>query len=346
MKLKFIQYSFAAFVVVLLYLSTASFSTTPPVSAAATGCSCHGASSTNTEILYYFNNGSLSYVNGQTYTLIVEINSYSFKPRAGFVASVNIGTFGTAPAGTTKSGTTTKYWNQNTPAVMTNIGGLTQKTFVIDWTAPATGNTPLVINVSGVAVNLNGGTSGDETAIGTLATNVPLSVVFKTMEASLINNTPTCTWEVKDQTNIKQFQLQASTNGKDFNTLQNILPNASGKYVVTDATNYTSNTIYYRVHAMLQNGTQTVSTIKLVNLNKTQDVSIYPTTLSANKILHISNSKADDVMYIYSLNGALLQTINCNKQTTVDMASYASGMYLVVVKNQQQTVAQQKIIVE
>ncbi len=137
------------------------------------GCSCHGVNNAATTI-------SLSgipaagYVNGTTYTLSLSVSNLS-KAAAGFDLTTNIGTL-TAGAGTSLNGPTEI--KHNTPK--NAISGITNWTF--DWTAPATGNTQLTINVAGNAVNLNSATGGDAPNIATFTHNAAIISAVPTVQ--------------------------------------------------------------------------------------------------------------------------------------------------------------------
>ncbi|MBP6455336.1 MAG: T9SS type A sorting domain-containing protein [Chitinophagaceae bacterium] len=137
------------------------------------GCSCHGANNAATSV-------SLSgipaagYVNGTTYTLSLSISN-STKAAAGFDLTTNIGTL-TASAGTSLNGPTEI--KHNTPK--NAVSGITNWTF--DWTAPASGNAQLTINVAGNAVNLNSGTGGDAPNIATFTHNAAVVSAVPTVQ--------------------------------------------------------------------------------------------------------------------------------------------------------------------
>ena len=154
-----------------------------PIGGSGSSCSnCHGggAFSPTAQIELRDSNGMLvsgSIISGETYTITLNINAGSGSPSAyGFQlvvldsANQNIGTFSNQSSGTQISPSGgVNFWEHSTPSA---IG-----TFTVDWTPPAA-MTMVTIYARGNAVNLNGGTSGDEASPGaTFAQSLPVELM-------------------------------------------------------------------------------------------------------------------------------------------------------------------------
>jgi hypothetical protein len=125
------------------------------------GCTCHGTASSNT-LVTISGLPSGGYTNGNTYTLTVTVSNNSlqastggFGLRSGFDLSATAGSF-TATTGT-QLNTATEILHD---AALVATNGNASWTFT--WTAPLTGNTPILFDVSGNATDGSGDPSGDE----------------------------------------------------------------------------------------------------------------------------------------------------------------------------------------
>jgi hypothetical protein len=156
MRSTFLQSTFLAIVLAIIYFSTSS-SSGGVTGLSTTGCSCHGASNSATSMtLSGLPAGG--WVAGNTYSLTLTILN-STKAAAGFDLTCTQGTFSNAPAGTLASTTASGgELRHTTPALMS--GG--SVSFNFDWTAPsASASTLVIFHVAGNAVNNTGNQSGD-----------------------------------------------------------------------------------------------------------------------------------------------------------------------------------------
>jgi hypothetical protein len=176
MRKKILYYAMIACATAFIYVHTASNST--GIMGQSTGCgggSCHGTSPTaNTVVKIKLDGDSTSttYIPGKKYSVVVSVanNSYTAAAsRAGFDFTTTGGAFSAAPTGTIGMGTEIHH---TTPKSMATTG---RAEWTFDWTAPAPGSGPVIMNIAGNATNGNATNSGD--AFGTLIRNLAEGVV-------------------------------------------------------------------------------------------------------------------------------------------------------------------------
>jgi hypothetical protein len=140
------------------------------------------------------NNPVTSYVAGQSYILEFDVNNSSGTP-GGFggqavaltSTNANAGTMGSTITSNTRIVTISgrSYLEQNS----ISASGL----FRVNWTAPAAGTGNVRIFASGLAVNANGGTSGDQVATANIqiSEQVPTTISFSQSSYCQNSNNPT-----------------------------------------------------------------------------------------------------------------------------------------------------------
>ncbi len=138
-------------VVLISMLSSGSGVTGQSIS----GCSCHGAPSTNTQVTVTGQPMVSGYEPGETYTLAVLVYNAN-KVAAGFNMSVSDGTLIAGAGSTLQNGELT----HSAPVPLSSGGA----TFIVEWQAPAAAPAggDVTFNVSANAVNGDASTNGDE----------------------------------------------------------------------------------------------------------------------------------------------------------------------------------------
>jgi len=132
-----------------------------------------------------------SYTPGKAYEMYVKIKGTSSK--MGFQATATnasgsvLGTYGTAPSGTTTYNNGTKViWGHNSPS--------STGTWRIGWTAPATGAGSVTVYSSCVLANGNNGDNGDQVVVGSKtiseATSSKINDIY-TNEITVLGNPAT-----------------------------------------------------------------------------------------------------------------------------------------------------------
>ena len=326
---KMIQFSLITLILAIIYFTNVSYSSGPPTNSATAGCNCHGPASASTFVTVDFNGGNLYYANGQTYPITISVISTSSKPAAGFALSTNVGTFSNEPAGTQLSG---NVWMHNTPEVTLGASP-SVASWTIDWTAPASGAVPLQIFAVGNAVNLAGGSSGDEWAFAP-SLNVSLPVVFSNFKATAVEKNIILNWSIAEEKNVKEYQIEQSKNGTDFTTIGKVDANLLATYQYIDDSKVNTPTVYYRIKAIDLNAKFVSSKIIQVEKeNVASSIKIYPTMATGNHPIYIQHNESDADIIIYNMNGQLVKTQQITKSTSVlDLHELSKGMYFVFVR--------------
>lgn len=180
-----------------------------------------------------------------------------------------------------------------------------------------------------------------ETDISTMSidcSNIILPLQFISFSANHNNNTNLLKWSTAQELNTDRFEIQRSTNSRNFTTIGTVSSLNNGKnkndYTYTDALPL-KQVNYYRLKMIDKDGKFIYSAIKKVNNSSSFDVALYPNPVHQNLTLNFNTEKAIDVQVeivnaegkkVYSKEmqlpyGASLQTIN--------VAAFKAGNYFV-----------------
>lgn len=335
-------------VLIVIYIINISYSSGPPTNAVTTGCTCHGVANANTFVSINFNNGAgLQYNNNQTYPIAITISSQANKPGAGFIMSYNIGSLTPVSSGTQ---ITSGVWMHSTPKAMTGINPTTT-TWIANWTAPATGNTPLQLKAAGNAVSLSSGSSLDQWNFAS-SINIALPVFFESFNVYQLNESIEVRWEVLNEKNMSNYEIQNSTDGIVFTTIKNFLPDnneSKHAYTWTDNNTNKNSKIYYRILAKDVNGNNYYSIIQSVSYKKTDSLKIYPNVISAGSGFYLlsDNLNINNDLQIYNHIGQLvLKTKIINNKQFIDIPNLSNGLYFISLSDNNSFNYLNKLIVQ
>ncbi len=171
-----------------------------------------------------------------------------------------------------------------------------------------------------------------------VGSGVILPILLSDFNAMLqSDNSVNLTWEYGDGAGIRDFVVQKSNNGNSWNTIGTVEPNRA----ISDATHYSwldpdpaTGSNYYRLIAQNNNGNNSVSMIKQVNLVSKAKVSFSPNP--ARNTIYVSASANDNPLFIkfIAVSGVLLQSRIIEKGTannSIDVSAYPSGIYFLEV---------------
>lgn len=313
--------------------------------AAASGCGgagCHTQSATTTMTLLGIPS---PFVNGTTYLCTLAV-VHPTQPKGGFDLEVNVGTIATiAGQGTTLVGTDEIM--HNTPKAMV----ATAAVWTFNWTAPAAGNTDLVVKVAGNAVNNNFASSGDFFSTNQFTFTAPAAgLTPPTITNVSIGTITTTTAGInanvnannKATTALIEYGLTAA-----YGSTQNMTPASITGGTPTPAsgtiTGLNSGTLYhFRVKATNADGVTTspdgtFTTLVPATLNSIEKtgIQIYPNPAVDYLIYNNKDNQGDVRFSIVSLSGSF-QKVNLDKiadgNYKIQTSSLSTGNYILLME--------------
>ncbi|HEU4470555.1 MAG TPA: T9SS type A sorting domain-containing protein [Flavisolibacter sp.] len=178
----------------------------------------------------------------------------------------------------------------------------------------------------------------DDFAVGTIAPG-PLPVNFMGIVANRVDNSQAVNvkWDVADEIDVKEYQLEKSTNGATFNSVGSINAQGRSVYSLTDPA-AKGNVIYYRVKSVDLNGaTKYSGIVKLVNNNSfSNGIKTYPSPARSQLTLQHSQLGSNARLSISTADGRIIRVVTPARgvsNTMIDVSGLASGMYVLRLDN-------------
>ncbi len=202
-------------------------------------------------------------------------------------------------------------------------------------------------------VDANTASTGDRFMV-VFKPTTPLPVNITSIKATQKENNVVVDWTVENEVNIKEYQVQKSTDGRNFEVLETVKANNSKAYSGIDVSpNQGAN--YYRVMSIGDDGKKQYSNIVLVKVGRrNSSVSIYPNPIKGNRVnLQLENIEKGnyDLQVINTLGQVLLsRTIQHNGGSATQSVqlpnNLSKGNYVIKLANQERIVFTDKIIIE
>jgi hypothetical protein len=134
-------------------------------------------------------------------------------------------------------------------------------------------------------------------------------------------------WETANEDGIRQYVVEKSSNGIDFNAIGFVNASNNGKYIFTDGSASTG-VFYYRLKIVSVGGEITYSKVMMVKTAAAVSVSVYPNPV-ANSIT-ISGLSGKTSLKIINTAGVTLKQINTAANTlSLDVNDLKAGMYMI-----------------
>ena len=135
-------------------------------------------------------------------------------------------------------------------------------------------------------------------------------------------------WKISAELNFKEYELQKSTDGTNFNTIA-VIPGGNMAYSFTDDNIGNFFTRYfYRLKMTDNNGNVTYSTIIIVNSTDRQGLLLSPNP--ASNIVTVSGLFEKGNLTIFNADGAIILTTAVNAPTIrINISQLAAGVYIV-----------------
>ena len=175
-------------------------------------------------------------------------------------------------------------------------------------------------------------------------TNLPVNIVAFT--ASLINNEKVLlNWVTATEINTISFNIQYSTNGKDFETIGNVRAKGKGSYQYSAPPPPKGGILYYRLEVVDKDGSKTYSEIRKLSIINYQ-LSIYP-----NPAKDFITIESNNIQQIKVVDNTGRTVINKKLETAVsitnmDITGLSKGIYLVQVINTNGEIKTEKLIIQ
>lgn len=162
----------------------------------------------------------------------------------------------------------------------------------------------------------------------------PLPVTFMGIAANRTNNNIILKWDVGEEINVKEYEVERSFNGGTFTTVGTVGANGKHVYSFTDATNE-KNTIYYRLKSVDNDGRTKYSGIvkvKGTGNSYATTLKLYPLPARNEVTLEHKKLSPGAQITVNTMDGRAVRVINPSpgaSHTPIDISNMMPGIYLV-----------------
>ncbi len=277
------------------------------------GCTCHGGTATGS-VSVNITGLPTSPIIGTTYILTFNITGGN--PFAGYNIAVDNGSFGII-SGNSESQTIGNEITHTSPKAL--VSGATS--FNFEWTPSTAGNA----NFTYVANNIDGtgGTGGDFWNNGNKTVPVQtLPVILQKFTGSGLNNAANALqWQVSEETNFLQYEIEKSNDGTNFRKIGTQLPLRNNTlkqyYFIDENIAITIAKNFYRLKIVDINNTFTYSPIVAITTKQKIAKSIvFPNVVNSSQSVTIYSGKNNlKEILLITANGSILEKIKTEKNT-------------------------------
>lgn len=168
---------------------------------------------------------------------------------------------------------------------------------------------------------------------GTAASPLPVKLI--NFNAAKENKNVKLTWSTTQEKNSKEFAIERSTNGIDFQKIGTVTASGStntvSNYQFTDMQPNSGNN-FYRLRSVDIDNKYELSKVLKINFAKAYTFSITPNPASTNVTVTITNRTEPLKLQIADANGRIVRTQNITTQTTIiDVSNLSKGFYTVKI---------------
>ncbi len=288
-----------------------------------------------------------SYIPGHVYNFSVTITNATPMAIWGFElkavtsgGSTAIGTFSTTnPNATISSGEI-----KHNLAISSNGTSFTYNN--LSWTAPPTGSSSVSFYMTGVAGNNDGSETSDYVYSNAIL-NITIPITLGDFSGAIRNNAAILKWETYTESASRQFEVERSTNGINFETIDIVASAGNSStlknyYCTDNSLPKNRQTFYFRLNMVDQDGRSEYSKVLVLKRKLDNYVeNIYPTLIKGGDKLHIdvvSNTDQPGEISIYNSIGQKLVTQkeilkSGSNSIILDMSKLiGNGIYTVEVR--------------
>ena len=170
------------------------------------------------------------------------------------------------------------------------------------------------------------------------------------LKAQSRNGNVGITWKTDKEENLRQYEIESSSDGRNYKNLGFIPPanNINGDvYQFENTVDYTDSA-FYRLKIVDANGKWLYTEPILYKINKTTAFLIYPSVINSH-MMNVFLNEGFDFIEVINMNGEVLLKQNLSGKTGKVSIPFSpdisGGIYVIQLRNESTTITQ-KIVVQ
>ncbi len=176
-----------------------------------------------------------------------------------------------------------------------------------------------------------------------------LPVTLTSFNAMREQNAAILKWTTTSETNSDHFDIQHSTNGKNWFSLGIVAAKGDREGLTPYRFVHSNPTVgenMYRLKMVDRDHTFTYSTISSVRLDSKEQITLYPNPVSDRLVIDSPQwSQINGIKLLNMQGNAVYSSKGAALQNTIDVKSFTAGTYLVEITHQNGIIQTQKIII-
>jgi hypothetical protein len=180
--------------------------------------------------------------------------------------------------------------------------------------------------------------AGDEFLIGVSlpVTQLVLPVTFSGFSAQAQGNTALLNWTTATEENSSYFNVQASKDGTSWSNIGEV--KAAGNSTTPENYSFADNTVasgnnYYRVVEVSLDNSEIYTAVRQLTFGQPTILTYYPNPVK-NQVTITTSATSPQSVTLISVDGRLLQQHSAFVSGgSIDLSSYAAGVYFVAIRN-------------
>lgn len=180
----------------------------------------------------------------------------------------------------------------------------------------------------------------------------PTPITYLNISATKQDKKVLVSWDVNNESNVRQYNIERSQDGRIFNIIGNVLPSGIRSYQFIDEHPLPS-TNYYRVKSADYVGAGYYSNIANVIFESPSGITFYPNPVKADRILHVQFDNLPSQLYQIRITNSLGQLVllqsvlhigGSNQYNIQINKNLSNGSYILEILNGQNVKISQKLI--
>jgi poly(beta-D-mannuronate) lyase len=173
----------------------------------------------------------------------------------------------------------------------------------------------------------------DSTLVGAgKPTSLVLSVQLISFKSLLINKNATLTWEVTNEINFKQYNLEYSNDGINFQLLATLAAKGTNVNITSytyQHTNLAEGKYYYRLKMVDKDGSYNFSPVRLITIGKLISINVYPNPANLYVTVDLNGTlKPQTEIILFDAEGKEVRRIKAtNNSINIPLDKLANGLH-------------------
>ena len=142
-------------------------------------------------------------------------------------------------------------------------------------------------------------------------------------------------WDVADEINVDHYEIEKSTNGRDFKAIGSVYAGKKNVYSFTDG-QVNNGAALYRVRNVDIDGRSKYSAIVRINFSKTIELKAFPSPATNQVTIEYPALSAKGKFTVATADGRtvrLVDAVQGTTQTSINLTGLNPGMYVVRFDN-------------